>query len=108
MKELDVINNPSEEAFTTYASKFKALSDTKRLQIINLLCHNGSTCVCDLVDMIGMPQSKLSYHLKILLDADLIKKETKGTWGYYELNNTEVKSLLSDELCCVFVPSCSS
>ncbi|MEH7234427.1 transcriptional regulator, partial [Bacillus safensis] len=50
--------------------------------------------------------SKLSYHLKILLDADLITKETRGTWSYYSLNEKEVNHLLSTELCCLFRPSC--
>ena len=49
-----------------------------------------------------MTQSKLSYHLKILLDAGLIVKETKGTWSYYDLNDAEVNNLLSEELCCIF------
>ncbi|MCY8418517.1 arsenical resistance operon transcriptional regulator ArsR, partial [Bacillus spizizenii] len=26
----------------------------------------------------------------------------KGTWSYYDLNDEEVNSLLSEELCCVF------
>ncbi|MCY9133259.1 GNAT family N-acetyltransferase [Bacillus atrophaeus] len=57
-----------------------------------MLCERGSTCVCDLVEDMQMPQSKLSYHLKILLDAELIHKETKGTWrhevaGWASLNS---------------------
>jgi ArsR family transcriptional regulator, arsenate/arsenite/antimonite-responsive transcriptional repressor len=48
----------------------------------------------------------LSYHLKILLEADLIQKEKRGTWNYYSLNVKELKVLLSDQLCCVFLPSC--
>ncbi|ABS22442.1 hypothetical protein Bcer98_2192 [Bacillus cytotoxicus NVH 391-98] len=36
------------------------------------------------------------------LDANLIVKETKGTWSYYDLNDEEVNHLLSEELCCVF------
>ncbi|TWJ65736.1 Arsenical resistance operon repressor [Bacillus paralicheniformis] len=52
-----------------------------------------------------MPQSKLSYHLKILLDAGLITKEAKGTWSYYSLNEKEINHLLSEELCCLFRPS---
>jgi ArsR family transcriptional regulator, arsenate/arsenite/antimonite-responsive transcriptional repressor len=44
----------------------------------------------------------LSYHLKILLDANLIKKETRGTWSYYDLNDKELNGLLSEELCCIF------
>ena len=54
--------------------------------------------------VVEMPQSKLSYHLKILLDANLITKETRGTWSYYELNPEEVGALLSEQLCCIFRP----
>src|SRR5579875_2018443 len=90
------------QQFEQYEKKFKALADQKRLEIIHELCHRGKTCVCDLTEIFEMPQSKLSYHLKILLDAGLIVKETKGTWSYYDLNDSEVNNLLSEELCCVF------
>ena len=90
------------QQFQKYEQKFKALADQKRLEIIYELCQRGSTCVCDLTETFDMTQSKLSYHLKILLDAGLIHKETKGTWSYYDLNDTEVNSLLSEELCCIF------
>ncbi|QPC45912.1 ArsR/SmtB family transcription factor [Mangrovibacillus cuniculi] len=91
--------------FTIYEQKFKALADEKRLHIINILATKGSQCVCDLTPILEMPQSKLSYHLKILLDAELITKEQRGTWNYYSLNEQSVQSLLSSELCCVFLPS---
>ncbi|MGF9964916.1 arsenical resistance operon transcriptional regulator ArsR [Bacillus rhizoplanae] len=91
-----------KQQFDLYEKKFKALADQKRLEIMYELCQRGKTCVCDLTEIFDMPQSKLSYHLKILLDAGLIVKETKGTWSYYDLNDSEVNSLLSDELCCVF------
>ncbi|MFD1739783.1 ArsR/SmtB family transcription factor [Bacillus salitolerans] len=94
-----------EKTFAHYEGRFKALSDQKRLQILNLLC-NGPISVNDLCCKIDMPQSKLSYHLKVLLDANLIKKETKGTWSYYEINEKEVNHILSPELCCLFRPSC--
>jgi ArsR family transcriptional regulator, arsenate/arsenite/antimonite-responsive transcriptional repressor len=94
------------DTFSKYEIKFKALADQKRLHILNLLCQQESICVCDLSEMIEMPQSKLSYHLKILLDANLILKETKGTWSYYKINQQEVNHLLSPELCCLFRPSC--
>ncbi len=90
------------QQFQKYEQKFKALADQKRLEIMYELCQRGSTCVCDLTEAFDMTQSKLSYHLKILLDAGLIVKETKGTWSYYDLNDTEVNSLLSEELCCIF------
>ncbi|NSL51810.1 ArsR/SmtB family transcription factor [Calidifontibacillus erzurumensis] len=94
-----------EKIFAEYESKFKALADKKRLHILNLLCQQDSICVCDLCTLIDMPQSKLSYHLKILLDANLIIKETKGTWSYYQINAEEINKLLSPSLCCLFRPS---
>ncbi|PLR67665.1 ArsR/SmtB family transcription factor [Bacillus sp. UMB0893] len=95
-----------ESTFLLYEKKFKALADQKRLEILHLICQNESICVCDLSEMMKMPQSKLSYHLKILLDADLILKETKGTWSYYSFHTNELNHLLSKELCSLFRPSC--
>ncbi|THE13147.1 ArsR family transcriptional regulator [Bacillus timonensis] len=88
--------------FQQYEKKFKALADQKRIEILFELCQRGQTCVCDLTESFGISQSKLSYHLKILLDANLIVKQTKGTWSYYDLNENEVNGLLSEELCCIF------
>ncbi|CAH0344734.1 metalloregulator ArsR/SmtB family transcription factor [Bacillus sp. CECT 9360] len=100
--EIPLLDISLDSAFEKYESKFKALSDKKRLHIMNILTEKGKICVCDLIPLIDMPQSKLSYHLKILLDAGLIEKETRGTWSYYSLNNQEVEHLLSEELCCLF------
>lgn len=99
-------NQSMDHLFEHYEGKFKAIADKKRLQIMNLLTQNGSMCVCDLAPLMEMSQSKLSYHLKILLDANIIKKETKGTWSFYELNQEELNHLLSSELCCLFKPTC--
>ncbi|WP_135556411.1 ArsR/SmtB family transcription factor [Paenibacillus cymbidii] len=95
----------TEVSFRGYESKFKALADEKRLHIMYELTQRGNTCVCDLTDIFDMSQSKLSYHLKILLDAGFISRETRGTWSYYEINQTEVSHILSEELCCIFKPA---
>jgi ArsR family transcriptional regulator len=108
MKELHVLNQPEEQAFEQYELKFKALADKKRLQIMHELCKRGEICVCDMCEIIGMQQSKLSYHLKILLDTNLIKKETRGTWSYYKLNSNELENILSEKLCCIFRPDSTS
>ncbi|MBO8156824.1 MAG: helix-turn-helix transcriptional regulator [Bacillaceae bacterium] len=94
-----------QATFEQYKQKFKALADEKRLQIMNILANKGSSCVCDIQEEMGMSQSKLSYHLKILKDADLVEMSTKGTWSYYTIKETTVYHLLSDELCCLFIPS---
>ncbi|KEF37698.1 transcriptional regulator, ArsR family [Schinkia azotoformans MEV2011] len=106
MRDIIPLKNTSmEQVFSEYEGKFKALADQKRLHILNLLCQQDSICVCDLTALIDMPQSKLSYHLKILLDANFIIKETKGTWSYYKINSEEINQLLSPILCCLFRPS---
>lgn len=87
-----------------YIKQFKALTDEKRVTIIHLLAINGEECVCDLEAKLLLPQSKLSYHLSILLKAGLIEKEQRGTWSYYSLNEKEIDHLLSEELCCVLKP----
>ncbi|WP_096439145.1 ArsR/SmtB family transcription factor [Alteribacter populi] len=91
--------------FAEYEKRFKALADQKRLHLLSILCKEGSVCVCDLTDILDLPQSKLSYHLKILLDADIILKEKRGTWNYYKINNEVIDHLLSEELCCLFRPA---
>jgi ArsR family transcriptional regulator, arsenate/arsenite/antimonite-responsive transcriptional repressor len=105
-EEIQLQDISMDSFFEKYESKFKAIADKKRLQIMNILTRNGAMCVCDLAPMVDMAQSKLSYHLKILLDANIITKETRGTWSYYELNQVELNHLLSHELCCVFKPTC--
>lgn len=95
-----------DKLFEQYADKFKALSDPKRLKIMHELCQQNDICVCDLVEIMDMSQSKLSYHLKMLMDAHLITQTKKGTWHYYQLNTEQVNHILSSELCCLFRPSC--
>ncbi len=102
MKEIPLLDKSMKSVFKSYEEKFKALADQTRLEIMYHLCQKGSVCVCDLCEIFDMPQSKISYHLKILLNADLIKKETKGTWSYYALKDESVNHLLSEELCCLF------
>ncbi|NQD64456.1 winged helix-turn-helix transcriptional regulator [Bacillus haikouensis] len=104
-KEIPLQDVSKLEVFNKYEKKFKAIADKKRLQIMNILTKKGEICVCDLAPLMNMPQSKLSYHLKILLDANIITKEARGTWSYYRLNQDEVNHLLSEELCCLFRPT---
>ncbi|WP_404450678.1 metalloregulator ArsR/SmtB family transcription factor [Virgibacillus necropolis] len=106
MKEFNLLQDENlEKTFEKYEIKYKAIADKKRLQIMHLLTKNGEMCVCDIEPLIDMTQSKLSYHLKILLNANIILKETRGTWSYYSLNKEEANHLLSKELCCLFVPA---
>src|SRR5699024_11498092 len=84
-----------------YEKKFKALSDHKRLYILRSLATEGKTCVCDLSELLALSQSKLSYHLKILLDVKVISVEKEGKRNYYSANPNEIKLIVSIYLCCL-------
>jgi ArsR family transcriptional regulator, arsenate/arsenite/antimonite-responsive transcriptional repressor len=63
---------------------FRALSDRTRLRILNLL-RGGELCVCDLVDLLGVPQPTASRHLAYLRKAGLVQARKQGHWSYYRL-----------------------
>jgi ArsR family transcriptional regulator len=42
-------------------------------------------CVCDLTNPLGLSQSTVSHHLKVLLDAGFLTSTKRGTWHYYRL-----------------------
>ncbi|MFS0748977.1 ArsR/SmtB family transcription factor [Oceanobacillus sp. 1P07AA] len=101
----NINNRLTTDELATYEKQFKALADTRRLHLLNLLSIQGEMCVCDLTEELDIPQSKLSYHLKIMTDANILHKETRGTWSYYRINNEHVDSILSEQLCCILKPS---
>lgn len=60
----------------------KALADPTRLQLLLLLGQSELT-VQELTEILGMGQSRISRHLKILAEAGLVAVKRQGTWGYY-------------------------
>ncbi len=64
---------------------FHALSDPLRINVVELL-RDKELCVCDLCDTLGVTQSKLSFHLKNLREAGLVRSRQEGRWIYYSLN----------------------
>lgn len=67
------------------AKLFHALSDEKRLRILELL-RRGERCVCDLTGVIDAGQSLLSFHLKTLKEAGLVTDRRAGRWVFYSLD----------------------
>lgn len=69
------------------ARLLKAIADPARLQVVSLLrsAEAGEACVCDLTAPLGLSQSTVSHHLRILADAGLVRRERRGTWSYYSL-----------------------
>jgi ArsR family transcriptional regulator len=78
------------------ARLFHALSDETRIAIIVRL-RDGEKCVCDLTDLLDAAQSRLSFHLKTLKDAGLVRDRRDGRWVHYSLNREtlgEIETLL--------------
>ncbi|MGA7935225.1 MAG: metalloregulator ArsR/SmtB family transcription factor [Kovacikia sp.] len=70
---------------TLIVSGFHALSDPLRLQVLDLL-REQELCVCELCEALSVNQSKLSFHLKALKEAQLVQSRQEGRWIYYRLN----------------------
>jgi len=64
---------------------FHALSDETRLEIIELL-RKGERCVCELTDTLDAAQSRLSFHLRVLKDAGIVRDRKDGRWVHYQLD----------------------
>ena len=73
------------------AKIFKALCDSKRLAILELL-RSGEKCACVLIDTLGMGQSAVSYHMKILCESGIVVSRQEGKWTHYRLSNTGSKA----------------
>ena len=64
-----------------------ALNDETRALMLRFFDEHGALCVCDLQASLGMIQSRLSRHLKILKEAGFLRVERKGTWAYYSIRS---------------------
>jgi ArsR family transcriptional regulator len=62
---------------------FRAFSDATRLRILNLLLEQKELCVCDLCELLGEGQPKVSRHLAVLRDAGLVDVRREGRWKFY-------------------------
>lgn len=69
------------------AGVLKAIADPVRLRLISLVSahEDGETCVCDLIEPVGLSQPTVSHHLRILVDAGVLTREQRGRWAYFRL-----------------------
>jgi len=65
---------------------FKALSDINRVRIIALIAREGSVCVCELCDTLGLSQPLVSRHLRQLKTAGILVSYKVGKWMIYQIN----------------------
>ncbi len=75
------------QAAEDYASWFRSLADPTRIQILHLLATNGAPMtVGEIVRQVGVGQSTVSHHLKVLAQVRFVTAEHAGTSSRYQVN----------------------
>lgn len=77
-----------------FQKTFKALSDSTRRKILNLLKH-GSLSAGEIEQHFDMTGATISHHLSILKDAGLVTDEKRGKYVYYELNLSVLEEIIN-------------
>lgn len=75
---------PHNKKIVNLKNIIHAISDQYRLKIL-LILNKQPVCVCIIKDIIGISDSKLSYHLSTLRDNGLIYGKQQGNWIIYYL-----------------------
>ncbi len=74
---------------------FKTLSDETRLRILCLLIHRDC-CVCEVMQVLGISQTRASRNLSALYDAGFLKVNKEGLWSLYYISPDTDKEYLKD------------
>jgi DNA-binding transcriptional ArsR family regulator len=72
-----------------YASWFRALADPSRVQIVEYLARKARPMpVGEIVAAVGLAQSTVSQHLKVLTEVGFVRVEAVGNARHYRINQT--------------------
>lgn len=113
VEENGVRKDASEERVYRLVALGRALSDPIRVRMLGMMADgrgccdfSGSgvpadegdegICVCEFEDHFGMGQSKVSYHLRKLKDARLVREDRRGKWSFYSLDRGSAGELLGE------------
>ncbi len=94
--KLDLVSEqmPDEEELYDLAEFFKIFADSTRIRILFVLFETP-LCVCDLAEALGMKQPAISYQLRILKQARLVKSRREGRTVYYSLSDDHVRGIIA-------------
>lgn len=93
-----VSDNPD---FDHIVNVFKALADPTRLRMLHIVAKRGCEDVSslELADALGVSAPTVTHHMKKLMAVNLVKREQRGKWAYYSVNErlfTCIETLASD------------
>ena len=72
----------------------RALGDATRWRIVRLVMDDA-LCICELADILGMPQSSVSSHVQVIRKAGLLESEKCEKWTYFRIEGKYLKLLRS-------------
>ncbi|MFM9108830.1 MAG: ArsR/SmtB family transcription factor [Chloroflexota bacterium] len=85
MTSVPAMSIASDADLDATVETLRFLSDRNRLRILGMLMES-ETCVCEIIDELGLPQPLVSYHLRKLRDSGLVKARRKAQWIYYSID----------------------
>jgi ArsR family transcriptional regulator len=103
----------AEEGVERLVALGRALSDPIRVRMLSMMAEGRSCCdfsdsgvpategeegicVCEFEAQFGMGQSKVSYHMRKLKDAGLVREEKRGKWSFYSIDREAAGALLGE------------
>ena len=113
VEENGVRKDGPEEGVERLVALGRALSDPIRVRMLSMMADGRSCCdfsasgvpaaegdegicVCEFEDQFSMGQSKVSYHMKKLKDAGLVREERRGKWSFYSIDREAAGKLLGE------------
>jgi ArsR family transcriptional regulator, arsenate/arsenite/antimonite-responsive transcriptional repressor len=113
VEEYGVRRAAPEEGVEQLVALGRALSEPIRVRMLFMMAEGRSCCdfsgsgvpveegdqgicVCEFEEVFSMGQSKVSYHVKKLKDAGLVREERRGKWTFYSLDEEAARSLLTE------------
>jgi ArsR family transcriptional regulator, arsenate/arsenite/antimonite-responsive transcriptional repressor len=72
----------------------KALADPTRWRIVRLVLVEA-LCVCELADILEMPQSSVSSHVQVIRKAGLLESEKREKWTYFRIEKRYRKLIMT-------------
>ena len=107
----------SEERLERIVALGRALSDPIRVRMLGMMAEAAASgrgccdlpdlgvpaakgdvgiCICEFEDRFEMGQSRVSYHMRKLKEAGLVREERRGKWSFYSLDGGVARELLGD------------
>jgi ArsR family transcriptional regulator len=103
----------SEEQVERLVALGHALSDPIRVRMIGMMAEgrgwcdlpdlgvpaedaDNGICICEFEEYFGMGQSKVSYHMRKLKEAGLVREERRGKWSFYSFDREAAGELIGE------------